>query len=101
MKFILLCVTLDLSDNMTEMRQIGLSWKTQLGPEAIQEATSLSLSLVWVDRPLFILRVVKLLINPQVKDELSQSTAASHNQFVKMQQVCAPYFEFKNYGNLT
>ena len=30
MKFILCCVTLDLSDNLTEMRQIGLSWKTQL-----------------------------------------------------------------------
>ena len=29
-KFILYCVTLDLSDNLTEMRQIGLSWKTQM-----------------------------------------------------------------------
>ena len=28
--FILCCVTLDLSDNLTEMRQIGLSWKTQM-----------------------------------------------------------------------
>ena len=28
-KFILCCVTLDLSDNLTEMPQIGLSWKTQ------------------------------------------------------------------------
>ena len=30
MKFILFYVTLDLSDNLTEMRQTGLSWKTQL-----------------------------------------------------------------------
>ena len=29
-KFILFCVTLDLSDNLTQMRQTGLSWKTQL-----------------------------------------------------------------------
>ena len=29
-KFILCCVTLDLSDNLTEMRLTGLSWKTQL-----------------------------------------------------------------------
>ena len=28
MKFILFCVTLDLSDNLTEMHQISLSWKT-------------------------------------------------------------------------
>ena len=32
-KFILCCVTLDLSDNLTEMCQIGLSWKTQLSFE--------------------------------------------------------------------
>ena len=31
MKFILFYVTLDLSDNLTEMRQSGLSWKTQMG----------------------------------------------------------------------
>ena len=30
MKFILFCVTLDLSDNLTETRQIGLSRKTRL-----------------------------------------------------------------------
>ena len=30
MKFILCCVTLDLSNNLTEMRQIGLTWKTQM-----------------------------------------------------------------------
>ena len=30
MKFILFCVTLYLSDNLTEMRLKGLSWKTQL-----------------------------------------------------------------------
>ena len=29
-KFILFCATLDLSDNLTEMRQIGISWKTQM-----------------------------------------------------------------------
>ena len=29
-KFILCCVTLDLSDNLTEMRQTGPSWKTQM-----------------------------------------------------------------------
>ena len=29
-KFILCCVTSDLSDNLTEMRQTGLSWKTRL-----------------------------------------------------------------------
>ena len=29
-KFVLFCVTLDLSDNLTEMHQIGLSWKTQM-----------------------------------------------------------------------
>ena len=32
MKFVLFCVTLDLSDNLTEMRLKGLSWKTQLPP---------------------------------------------------------------------
>ena len=31
MKFILFCVTLELSDYLTEMRLKGLSWKTQLG----------------------------------------------------------------------
>ena len=31
-KFILLCVTLDLSDNLTEMRQISLWWKTRVIP---------------------------------------------------------------------
>ena len=30
MKFILFCVTLDLSDNLAEMRQISLSWKTRM-----------------------------------------------------------------------
>ena len=30
MKFILCCVTLDLSDNLTEMRLKGLTWKTHL-----------------------------------------------------------------------
>ena len=30
-KFILFCVTLELSDNLTEMRLKGLTWKTQLG----------------------------------------------------------------------
>ena len=30
MKFILFCVTLDVSDNLRETRQISLSWKTQL-----------------------------------------------------------------------
>ena len=30
MKFILCCVTSDLSDNLTEMRQTGLSWKTRM-----------------------------------------------------------------------
>ena len=29
MKFIMFCVTLDLSDNLTEMRQISLLWKTR------------------------------------------------------------------------
>ena len=29
-KFILFCITLDLSDYLTEMRQIGHSWKTQI-----------------------------------------------------------------------
>ena len=29
-KFILCCVTLDLSDNLTEMRQIDPTWKTQM-----------------------------------------------------------------------
>ena len=33
MKFILFCVTLDLSDNPTEMRQTGLSSKTQMSGE--------------------------------------------------------------------
>ena len=30
MKFILFCVTLDLSDNLTEMRLKGLTWKTEI-----------------------------------------------------------------------
>ena len=30
MKFILRCVTLDLSDNLTEMRLKDLTWKTQM-----------------------------------------------------------------------
>ena len=30
MKFILCCETSDLSDNLTEMRQTGLSWKTRM-----------------------------------------------------------------------
>ena len=36
-KFILCCVTLGLSDNLTEMRRIGISWKTQLPLQVVQD----------------------------------------------------------------
>ena len=36
MKYILYCVTLDLSDNLTEMRLKGLTWKTQLSYHTIR-----------------------------------------------------------------
>ena len=43
MKFILFCVISDLSDNLTEMRQTGLSWKTRLDIKDI----SVKVSLTW------------------------------------------------------
>ena len=39
-KFILCCVTSDLSDNLTEMRQISLSWKTRIAVASVTTSTS-------------------------------------------------------------
>ena len=43
-KSILCCLTLDLSDNLTEMRLIGLTWKTQIYAQEWNEVPSLQVS---------------------------------------------------------